>query len=126
MAEFALIGDDVSGERDVSVSEESETSSRQDDQSVVRKEGLKILKEIEINKEELGNIEYEGLPLYMDDTELWYSKVKSVQTMVVDARIVKTLGVITKKQAEGVSANMIQFTATVRYIRHHHSSCNPS
>jgi len=115
MAEFELIRDDVSvieGIDDVSFSEESETSSCQEDQSVVRKEGLKILKEIEINKEELGNIEYQGLPLYMDDTELWYTKVKSVQTMVVDARIVKTLGVITKKQAESVSANIIKFTAT--------------
>ena len=119
MAEFELIRDDVSvieGIDDVSFSEESETSSCQEDQSVVRKEGLKILKEIQINKEELGNIEYQGLPLYMDDTELWYTKVKSVQTMVVDARIVKTLCVITKKQAESVSANIIKFTATVRYI----------
>ena len=100
---------------DNSVSEESETSrsSCQEDQSVVRKEGLKLLKTIEYNQEELGNIEYQGLLVYMNDVQSWYSKVESSQAATVDAKLVKTISEITKKQAEGVSANIINFNATV-------------
>jgi len=99
---------------DNSVSEESETSrsSCQEDQSVVRKEGLKLLKTIEYNQEELGNIEYQGLLVYMNDVQSWYSKVESSQAATVDAKLVKTISEITKKQAEGVSANIINFNAT--------------
>lgn len=99
---------------DSNVSEESETSSSicQEDQSVVRKEGLKLLKMIEHYQEELGNIEYHGLLVYMNDVESWYSKVDSPQAATVDAKLVKIISEITKKQAEGVSANIIFFNAT--------------
>ena len=102
---------------DSSVSEESESSrtSCLEDQSVVRKEGLKLLKTIEFNQEELGNIEYHGLLVYMNDIQSWYPKVETSQAAAVDAKLVKTISEITKKQAEGVSANIVNFNATVRY-----------
>jgi len=99
---------------DSSVSEESESSrtSCLEDQSVVRKEGLKLLKTIEFNQEELGNIEYHGLLVYMNDIQSWYPKVETSQAAAVDAKLVKTISEITKKQAEGVSANIVNFNAT--------------
>ena len=102
---------------DRNVSEESETtrSSCLEDQSVVLKEGMKLLKTIESNQEELGNIEYHGLLVYMKDIQSWYAKVVTPQAATVDAKLVKIISEIAKKQAEGLSVNIVHFNATVRY-----------